>query len=99
MGPFYKLCPERTVDKYKKAIQKAIRNAEAVMLIEQQLLNNEIARIPNNRTQANAHAQICMNSLRKSETYFDTDVVRNVRDAVDVVFINMGMISCLLIFF
>lgn len=90
MGPFYKLCPERFKKKYQHCVKKSIRNAEAIMLIETQLLNKEIERVPEHRTQAAAHGMICLSSLRNIQNYFDTDIVLNVRDAVDVVFVNIG---------
>ena len=93
MGPFFRLCPERNKDKFRARVRKSIRNAEAIMLIESQLLNNEIARTPNNRTQAAAHGMICMSSLRRIQNYFDTEIVTNVSDANDVVFVNIGNFS------
>lgn len=60
MGPFYKLCPDRNKKKFQFQIRKAIKHAEAVMLVENQLLKNEIARVPENRTQTAVHSLISM---------------------------------------
>jgi|GEM_PF-6164816 len=90
MGPFYRLCPRENKQKFKEYVQKSIKNAEAIMLIENQLHHNEIPRTQNNRTQSAAHGMICMNSLRKVQNLFHTEIVENVKDAVDVVFVNIG---------
>lgn len=90
MGPFYRLCPKEKKSKYQSSVMAAIRHAEAVMLIEHQLLRNEIQRHPQHNIQASAHAHLCMSTLRTIQELYDGPIVENVINAVDNVFVYLA---------
>jgi len=86
MNAYFKLCPKRNIERYRNYVKRSIRHAEGIMLIEMQLLKKEIPRVPENRIQANAHALICTQTLRKVVDLFDSEIVLNVRDGTDLVY-------------
>lgn len=87
---FLKICPEKNKKLFKEYLEKSIINAEAVMLIEVQLLKNEIQRTSHHKNQVNAHAFISINTLRKIINLYDTDFMFNVRDSVDIIYVYLA---------
>jgi hypothetical protein len=86
MGRYYDICPERNKETYKKYVRRAIRNAEAVMLIACQLIKKEVTAAPVHRNAAAACANLCMEWLRKTQDLFDTEVIKNVSETATVVY-------------
>lgn len=84
MGAFYKICPEYNKSQYQRYVKRSIRNTEAIMLIETQLLRNEIPRITLHRNQARVHAQIAIESLRSLQKLFSTEIIQSVNDNADI---------------
>lgn len=90
IGPFYNLCPQRNKDKFKALVRSAIKHAEAVMLIENQLIKKEIKPQPSERNQANVHASLCLQRLRNTEKMFDSEVIASVHDTIDVIYVHLA---------
>lgn len=91
MGPFHRICPEKYQARYQERVRRAIRNAEAIMVIESQLLRKEIPRDQIHRNQCQMHLHFCMKHLRHLVKYYDTEILMSVRDNADVIFVNLAV--------
>lgn len=87
VGTFYNLCPEKNKKKYKYFITQSIIHAEEIMLIEHQLIKEEINKDPSNKTKSNALAFLCMKNLRNCEKLFNSEMIINIKDYIDIIFV------------
>jgi hypothetical protein len=106
IGPYYRLCPDRNKKRYQSAgilanarvltaaVRKSIEHAEALMLIENQLLHKEVERNHSQRTQASAHAQLAMDALRSTQQHFDSEVLNSVKDTAGNLPSPAALTSC-----
>lgn len=84
MGAFYKMCPDESKDRYQKHVKAAIANAEAIMVIQVQLIRKEIANTGfKERSEVNVYALQCMRELRKTLKYFNGGIVEKVITKID----------------
>ncbi|CAH6421131.1 Hypothetical protein UVM_LOCUS368 [uncultured virus] len=90
MGPFYRMCDDDRKRFYKVDVQLAMEQAEAVMVIEMQVLRGEVVGTVRERCVSMAHADKCITILRKNvRQYFDTALLHEVCEKIDQLSILM----------
>jgi hypothetical protein len=84
MGSFYKMCPNQNKAIYQRKVQKAIKHAESVMIIEKMVRDGKSKSYGfKDRTDAETMAKLCMKTLRELPYLFNTPIIHQLVEKID----------------
>lgn len=94
MGTFMKMCPEKNQKVYQETMKECIGQCEAIMLIQNQILKDELPHVPGRkeRNEVEAYAILCMRNLRQKVRFlFDnTTTIERLNLLIERVYVHLS---------